>query len=429
MRIWMMTALLVGVSMQAAAAGKPESFTVNGLKVVFLPNTATEVVVANMYIRGGVAVAGISRAGIERLALQVATRATKNYPKDRLSADLERMNTILSSTAGPDYSSINMQCVKQNLGESWKIFTDVLLNPLFDSTDVEREKERTLGAIRQVQDNPDQYLNELAIQALYTENPYSVDPAGTEGTVKAFTAGNLQTYLQGRMTTGQMLLVVVGNTTREEMEPMVKASFGALPQGSFKILPPPAVRHSAPSVKVVERALPTNYITGLFAAPAFGSAESYPMMVGRSILRERLFLEVRTKRGLSYAPAAVSGSMFSNYGGIYVTAVKPETTVTVMIDEIRKLQTEPVPAKTLDDTKNGYLTNYYLSVETDASQADVLARYELSGAGYEESTRLVDNVRKVTPAEVQKVWNDYAHNLQFVILGSPVALRLAPFLY
>ena len=114
MRTWMTAVLMALASLTAAAANKPGSFTVNGLKVIFLPNTATDVVVANIYFRGGVAVAGIGRAGIERLALRVATHATKNYPKDKLNAALARMNTILASGAGPDYSSLTMRCVKQN---------------------------------------------------------------------------------------------------------------------------------------------------------------------------------------------------------------------------------------------------------------------------------------------------------------------------
>ena len=204
---------------------------------------------------------------------------------------------------------------------------------------------------------------------------------------------------------------------------------GSLPQGAFKMIPPVTVRHSTPSVEVVERKLPTNYIMGLFPAPPFGSPESYPMLLGRSILQERLFLEVRTKRALSYAPATRGGNLFSNYGALYVTAVKPDSTIGVMVGELKKLQTVPAPAKVVNDQKNGYLTQYYLTVESDASQADALARYELSGAGYEEFTRLVENVRKVTPEEIQKVWSEYAHNLQFVILGSPGTLRLTPFLY
>ena len=77
----------------------------------------------------------------------------------------------------------------------------------------------------------------------------------------------------------------------------------------------------APSIKVVRRELPTNYITGCFPAPRFGSEDSYPMSLAVSILRDRLFKEVRTKRSLSYAPAAGLGQLFTNWGRIYVTFV------------------------------------------------------------------------------------------------------------
>jgi len=79
----------------------------------------------------------------------------------------------------------------------------------------------------------------------------------------------------------------------------------------------------APSIKIVRRELPTNYIMGCYSAPRFGSAESYPMILAESILEDRLFEEVRTKRSLSYAPAAGLGRLFTNYGLIYVTAVRP----------------------------------------------------------------------------------------------------------
>ncbi len=429
MRMWILLLVLVLLSVAAPAAVQPESFTVGALKVVYVSNPATDIIAANMYFRGGVAVAGLEKAGIERLALLVATRATKNYPLDVLSAALERMDTRLNSAAGPDYSSIDMQCVKKNFAESWKIFTDVILNPSFDSALVERERERTVAGIRQVKDVPDQYLTQLAVETFYRENPYSIDPSGTVRTVRSFSAKDLQAFMQSRVTAAQMLLVVCGNVTRSELEQMVKTSFGILPQGSFTVSRPVPVQHSSPMVLVVKRDLPTNYITGLFPAPLFGSPASYAMIMARSILGDRLFEEVRTKRSLSYAASATAGAMFSNYAGIYVTTTKPETTIAVMVGELKKLQNEPVPAKTLSDKKNLFFTGYYLGVETNASQADMLARYELSGKGYEEGTKLMENIRKVTAEDIQKVCNEYIHNLQFVLIGNPVSLQLNPFMY
>jgi zinc protease len=247
--------------------------------------------------------------------------------------------------------------------------------------------------------------------------------------VKTFTGQDLRMYMQSRVNAASMLLVVCGNVGRADLERMVKASFGSLPRGSGAVPAPAPVRHAAPSVTVVKRELPTSYITGLWPAPPFGTPESYAMTMARSVLNDRLFEEVRTKRSLSYAPHAVAGQMFANYAGIYVTAVKPETTVAVMVGELKKLQEAPLPPKTLSDKKTLFLTGYYLGMETNASQAETLARYELSGRGYAEADRLMENIRKVTAEDVQKVSKEYIQNLQFILIGSPASLQMAPFMF
>ncbi len=428
-RIVILVMLLAAGIASSASGSPPESFTVNGLKVIVAQNTATDIVAANMYFRGGVATMDPRQAGIERLTLDVATQATKNYPKDRLHAALDRMDSRLASGATLDYADVTIQCVKPNLAETWKIFTDVLLNPLFDPADLELARNRTLSAIRQSRDNPDQYLQQLASRAFYTNHPYEVDVQGTEETVRSFSPEELRAYMKSRLTTSQMLLVVVGNITRSELEPMVKASFGTLPAGAYTNVVPPAVHHAAPSMKIVRRELPTNYITGLFPVPGAGTPEGYAMRIAQSRLSQRLFEEVRTKRGLSYAPATFAGANFSNYGSIYVTAVSPDTTIKVMLAEVRRLQDELVPVKEVRDLTNQWLTGYYLAMETNASQADLLARYELMGRGYEEAGRSMERAKAVTPEAIQQVCMKYMHNLQYVLIGNPATLQIGAFMY
>jgi hypothetical protein len=38
-------------------------------------------------------------------------------------------------------------------------------------------------------------------------------------------------------------------------------------------------------------------------------------------------------------------------------------------------------------------------------------------------------MRNVTPEAIQKVCQKYMHNLQFVLLGNPAELKIAPFTY
>ena len=428
-RILAIAAALVLCLAEARPATPAESFTVNGLKVILVPNKSNDIIAANMYFRGGSSTLDMNQAGIEGLALRVAVLATKNFPKDKLSQEIESMDTRIVPSAGRDYASISLQCVRQNLDRSWKVFTDVILNPSFDSADVALEKTQAIAALRQSKDDPDQFLTTLTLEAFFIDHPYATDPSGTERTMQSFTGDDLKAFMHRKVVTSGMLLVVVGNADRAELEAMVKESFGAVPRGDFKAASPPEVSFQTPSVKVVQRQLPTNYIAGCFPAPRFGSEDSYPMSLAVSILRDRLFKEVRTKRSLSYAPAAGLGQLFTNWGRIYVTAVKPETTMTVMIDEVKKLQDEPISTEVLNGQRNTFLTGYYLNTETNASQADLLARYEISGVGYAEGEKFMQNIRTVTPADIQKVCQKYMHNLQFVLLGNPPGLQLGPFMY
>src|SRR5262249_23260298 len=155
------------------------------------------------------------------------------------------------------------------------------------------------------------------------------------------------------------------------------------------------------TVDVTTRGLPTNYVQGLFTAPALTSPDIYPMRVAASILRDRVFEEVRVRRNLSYAPDAFLRSQGANIGGIFVSAVDANQAVHVMLDEIARLQKEPIDNEDIKSVVAQYLTTYYMSQETNAAQAGDLAQSEILGGGWRNSTELINRLRAVTPADVQ----------------------------
>lgn len=410
-------------------ASDTESFTVNGLKVILKKNTSTNIISANIYLKGGAAVLTPETAGIENFALIVAQEATKNYPKDKLNSMLEMMDSKIFSNSNMDYSSLQLTCVKENFEASWNIFADILLNPAFDKADADVQRAQIISAIKQTVDNADPYLGQLSTDAFYTDHPYSISVSGTVETVSSFTNNQLKSYLANRMKTSEMLLVVVGNTNRADVEKMVQASFGKLHVGDFNNITYPEVNHQAPSIKVVKRDLPTNYIQGSFSTPSLGTKDFYTMRIASSILRDRLFQEVRTNRGLSYAPAAGSATRFSNFGFIYVTAVNPDTTIKVMRTEVEKISSEKVSDSELRNKVNVMITQYYLGNETNASQANILAAFELSGAGYTESAKYTNYMQQVTTDDILNVCKKYMNNLQFVLLGNPKTLDIDAFMF
>jgi zinc protease len=160
-------------------------------------------------------------------------------------------------------------------------------------------------------------------------------------------------------------------------------------------------------------------VQGVFAAPPLTSNDIYPMRVASSILQGRVYNEVRVKRNLSYAPDAFLWSQGANVGGIYVTSVDANLAVRVMLDEIRRLQTQEINPDEIKATAQQFLTRYYMGQETNAAQAGELAQYELIGGGWRNSAVFIDRLRGVTPADVKRAANTYMRNLQFVVIGDP----------
>ena len=406
-------------SVVAKQAALVSEFDVNGLKVLLKRREGSLTVAAGLFIRGGAANITAQNAGIETLMLSAATEATTNFPRARMRSELSRMGTVIGSSSNNDYSVLSMATTRMHFDSSWKMFTDVALRPSFTKEDVALVQERLVVSLSDDTDNPDVYLQKLQEKVAYAGHPYLNDTSGTPETVAKLTPDDLRRYHTKLMETSRLLLVMVGDLNPNEVRELVNASFGKLPRGSYKPEAVPQLAFEKSSVEVTPRELPTNYVQGLFAAPSLTSPDIYAMRVASSLLRDRVFEEVRVKRNLSYAPDAFLRTQAANVGGLYVTSVDANQSVKVMLNEIARLQNQSVGADDIHAVVAQYLTTYYLGQETNAAQAGELAQYELIGGGWRNSIDFLEKLTAVTPADIQRVSQKYMRNIRFVVLGNP----------
>ena len=404
------------VAKQAALVSE---FDVNGLKVLLKRREGSLTVAAGLFIRGGASNITAQNAGIETLMLSAATEATTNFPRARMRSELSRMGTVIGSSSNNDYSVLSMATTRLHFDRSWQIFTDVVLRPSFRKEDVALVQERIVVSLSDDTDNPDVYLQKLQEKVAYAGHPYLNDTSGTPETVAKLVPEDLRRYHTKLMETSRLLLVIVGDLNPTEVKDLVAASLGKLPRGGYKPEVVPQLSFDKSSVEITPRELPTNYIQGLFAAPSLTSPDIYAMRVASSLLRDRVFEEVRVKRNLSYAPDAFLRTQAANVGGLYVTAVDANQSIRVMLSEVARLQNQPVGADDIHAVIAQYLTTYYLGQETNAAQAGELAQYELIGGGWRNSVDFLEKLTAVTPAEIQRVSQKYMKNIRFVVLGNP----------
>jgi zinc protease len=88
-----------------------------------------------------------------------------------------------------------------------------------------------------------------------------------------------------------------------------------------------------------------------------------------------------------------------------------------MRQHVTELQRELIDAQGLKRLSAQFVTEYLLDNETNAAQADFLARAELFRGDYKAAERFVDELRDVTPQDVRAAAQKYMRNMRFAYVG------------
>ena len=398
---------------------------VAGIPVIHKRVTANDVVAVQVYLKGGSAALTPDKAGIENLLGAVITKGTTKYDKDKFNAIATSTGTAIGAGATSDWTTFTMQGVRQNWEQAWDLFTQAVLHPTFPEEEVALARSQIEDGLKQRPDDPDTFLEQVADSIVYAGHAYAVDPAGTPATMARLTRTDVVNWHKTRLTKANLLIIVVGNVAPDDLAKKVAEAFGSLPAtgGEAKKLATIASAKGEPAL--VKRELPTNYIEGVFSAPAPSHPDFAATRVGILILTDRLFEEVRTKRNLTYATFAQLSTRQANRGRIYVTAVNPDTTLKVMLAEVKRLTEEPVPEQLLKESINVFATGYFMGQQSNMGQANSLALWELSGGGYRNAATYVNRLRSVKPADIQRAARTYLKDFRFVVIGDPSRVSTA----
>ncbi len=130
----------------ALQAQQVTEFEVNGLKVLVKRRASTPTVAAGLFVRGGSRNITADNAGIESMMLNVASEASKKYPKEEVRRELARTGSGIVAGSNRDYSVFSLATTRDSFDGSWDLFTDLFINPAFKSEDLERLRANTMTA-------------------------------------------------------------------------------------------------------------------------------------------------------------------------------------------------------------------------------------------------------------------------------------------
>ena len=312
--------LILVFSVTSLKAGEVNQFDVDGIKVIMY-NTPKDVISVRLFVRGGTANYPLEKQGVENFAYNLAVSGgTASMNKTEFLSAAEKIGTTLGSDASLDYGEMNLRCLKTYWDESWNLFSDAVMNPAFSSTEFGIKKEQLIAGAKQNEADPDTRLNEIAFTTTFKGKDYGKNPLGTSESLAGLTLEDLKAYYKEAICKKRIFIVVVGNVEQSDLTEKIKATFSKLPEGAAGKIAE-RVDLDKPGEEIVDRKIATNYICGFMPGIDWSSPDAAAMMVAMNIMYDKYFLELRTKRSLSYAPAIyMAGTAITTpFNIVYIT--------------------------------------------------------------------------------------------------------------
>jgi len=400
------------------------TYEIGGVRVIHRLTPANDVVAANVYLLGGVRQINDDNAGIEPLLLEASDRGTLEYAGENVRTMLSRLGSSIVVDPETDWTVFGLRATRGGFDSTWSVLASRLMHPTLDTGQVKLVREQLLAAVRQRGDNPDALVSFIADSFAFSGHPYARSTLGTERSLARLTVGALRRYHDEQIVKSRMLVVIVGNISRAQVEKAIMRTLATLPTGNYRWTLPDTLPERGTGFAIESRPLPTNYILGYYLGPPAGSKDYQALRVAAAVLSGQLFAEIRSRRNLTYAVDAPFVERAIASGGLYVTTVSPDTTLALMRQQIMALQQGTIDREALERLVQQFITEYFLNNETNAEQANFLTRAQLYRGDFRVADLFVDELREVSPEDVQRVARQYMRDVRFAYVGD--SLRLSP---
>jgi len=292
------------------------------------------------------------------------------------------------------------------------VLTDMILNPLLDAEELEKERDVVLEELRMTNDYPTNRLDLLMDDTLWPDQPMGRDVGGTLDSVRNITRDQILEYTRRQYAPGNAVVTVAGDIYHDEVVELLDHELGDWQQGEAMSWFPVVDGQDAPRQQFEHRKTEQAHLCVGVPGLPIGHPDRFALGLMNVILGEgmssRLFVELREKRGLAYDVHS-SLNLFRDCGSLTVyCGVEPqkgEVALSAILEQLAGLRSD-IPQSELEKARE--LTKGRMLLRMEDSRAVAMwmgAQEKLTGR-----VRTVDEVvgilDSVTLEDVERVAGD-----------------------
>lgn len=402
----------------------------NGITFYLVEDDELPLINLRVLVRTGGVLVPNDKAGLNSIAGTVMrTGGTTSISGDDLNELLEdraaRMETGIGLTSG----SASMNVLKDDFEELLPVFIDLLQNPAFPENRIQLAKTQQKTSISRRNDESIPVgLREFQKLLYGPGSPYA---RTTEyETIDNITRDDLVQFHQEAFVGRNMMIGVIGDFSIPELKEILSDAFSQIPSGEPVSLDFPEVDYDfVNSINFVDKRdvnqsfVMMGHIGGMRDNPDYAALQVMNRVLSDGF-SGRLMRIVRSQMGLAYAVFGEygSGNFFPGmfYAGVMTQSETTAEAINAILEQIRRLQDEPVSERELRDTVDRFLNSLVFQYDSRASVLNERMSLDYAGLDPETFDRLVEEIQQVTIDDIQRVAQQYLKPdaLQILVVGN-----------
>ena len=340
-------------------------------------------VAMGVWIKSGSRCEAAETNGISHFVEHMLFKGTRSRTAQHIAREMDSIGGNLDAFTGKETICFNVKSLAEHVPIALDVLADLVLNPVFDLPDIERERGVILEEIKIDEDNPEVLVHELFTQAFWKDHPLGWPILGTSATVAGLNKRSLVDYHSDRFHGGNMIFAAAGNLDHDDFAETIAGKFSTL-AGSATLHELPAPKAEARIVQRNKKSLEQAQICLGLPAPPITDDSRYATLILNTVLgggmSSRLFQTIREERGMAYSiysdlsPYRDTGTLCV-YAG--TSAGKALEVVDLILDEFSKLKQEPLSVEELTRAKDQVKGNILMGLESSNARMANLARQEM----------------------------------------------------
>ncbi len=381
----------------------------NGLTLITESIPGVRSVAVGVWLKRGSRHERPDQTGISHFIEHMVFKGTKTRSAERIAEEIDSIGGHMDAFTAKEYASFHLKVLDEHLPVAVDILGDIVMNPLFDSVEMAREKKVIFEEINMVEDTPDDLVMELFAEAFWPRHPLGRSILGSKRSLGRLRREDLARFFARVYQPANILIAAAGHLEHEAASALVRRHFCGLRARRS----PANGRAPRPVTRVVTRSKRELEQVHVCLGTA-GLAQTDPDRYGCYILNtvlggsmsSRLFQNIREKRGLVYSiSSGVTAYSDSGLFSIYAATSRDSTreVIHLTLEEVRRLCAERLGEEELRRAKDHLKGSLVLSLEYTGARMSQLAREEIYFGRSFTLDELLGEIEAVTADDVQRV--------------------------